>query len=81
MNLDERPIRDKRQEEKTKRLGATILEQEILHVDGLARRHLGHEDGNMFFEDAQIADAILDELRADQLARVVPLLMVGAEDA
>ena len=35
----------------------------------------------MLFEDMQVADAGLDELRPDQLSAVVPALAIGGEDA
>jgi hypothetical protein len=46
----------------------------------VARKH-GKEFLNVVLESVQVGNTILDELRAKQLARVVPDLAVGGEDA
>lgn len=45
-----------------------VPEHHIKRIDLLTLGDLGHEDLGVLFEDVDVAEAVLDELRSDQLA-------------
>lgn len=58
-----------------------ILHHHVENVDLGSGTQILHQNLHMFFEDVQIAQTVLDELRSEQLSRVVPYISVYIENA
>jgi hypothetical protein len=58
-----------------------VSEHQVERVNLRTLLDLGDKDLRVLFEDIDVAEAVFDELGSDELARVVPLLAVGGEDA
>ena len=58
-----------------------VSKEQVEHVHFWCLLNLLHENLHMLFENMNIAQTVLDKLRTDQLAGIMPKLTVCGEDS